>query len=90
MYTLSYSSQFNKDLKLSAKRGYKVDMLLAVIKKLHETGKLEAIYRPHRLQGVYNNYMECHIRPYWLLIWQQNDTTKEIKFIRTGTHDDLF
>ena len=90
MYTLSYCNQFDKDLKLAAKRGYKIDLLLAVVKTLHETGKLEARFRTHKLQGVYNQYLECHIKADWLLIWKQDDLLKEILFVRTGTHDDLF
>ncbi len=90
MYSLSYSSQFSKDLKLAQRRGYKIDLLKNIIDQLHQTGKLETQFRPHKLQGKYSDYMECHIKSGWLLIWLQNDKTMEIKFIRTGTHEELF
>ena len=90
MYKISYSNQFDKDLRLAAKRGYKIEQLLEVIRELHETGKLAPGFRPHKLQGRYNNYMECHIKSDWLLIWKQNNDTKEIMLTRTGTHTDLF
>jgi mRNA interferase YafQ len=90
MYEIAYSNQFNKDLKLAAKRGYNIELLRAVIKKLHTSGKLEPHYRPHKLQGKYNNYMECHIKSDWLLIWKQDDKEKSVMLTRTGTHTDLF
>ena len=90
MFDISYSNQFEKDLKLVAKRGYNIDLLREVIKKLNESGKLDARFRPHRLQGKYNNYMECHVKSDWLLIWKQDNNTKTIILTRTGTHTDLF
>ncbi len=90
MYSISYSKQFDKDLKVVAKRGYNTDLLLDVIRKLHELGKLEPRYRSHKLQGEYNNYMECHIKSDWLLIWKQDNNTMKIMLTRTGTHSDLF
>ena len=90
MYEILYSSQFNKDLKLAAKRGYNTVLLLDVVRKLHEFGKLESRFRSHKLQGKYNDYMECHIKSDWLLIWKQDDNSKKIMLTRTGTHADLF
>ncbi len=90
MYEILYSGQFNKDLKLAAKRGYKTSLLLEVVKKLHESGKLDPRFRSHKLQGKYNNYMECHIKSDWLLIWKQDDSLMKIMLTRTGTHTDLF
>jgi mRNA interferase YafQ len=68
MYEISYSNQFDKDLKLVAKRGYDIDLLRVVIKDLHESGKLDNRYFPHKLHGQYKNYLECHIKSDWLLI----------------------
>jgi len=90
MYDISYSNQFDRDLKLVAKRGYNIDLLREVIKKLHESGKLDPHFRSHKLQGQHNNYIECHIKSDWLLIWKQDNNTKKIMLTRTGTHTDLF
>ncbi len=90
MYEISYSNQFGKDLKLAAKRGFDIDQLRDVIKNLQESGKLHSRYRTHKLHGQFNNYLECHIKSDWLLIWKQEDTSKKIILTRTGTHTDLF
>ncbi len=90
MYEIAYSNQFDKDLKLVAKRGYDIDLLREVIKELHHSGKLHSRYLTHKLHGEYKNYLECHIKPDWLLIWKQDDTAKTILLTRTGKHTDLF
>ncbi len=45
-------------------------------------------YRDHSLLGQYNNCRECHLETYWLLIYLIEG--KDLIFIRTGTHSDLF
>jgi mRNA interferase YafQ len=57
---------------------------------LAESGTLPPKFKPHKLSGNYNNCWECHIKPDWLLIWQQNDTELILLFMNTGTHSDLF
>jgi mRNA interferase YafQ len=47
-------------------------------------------YRAHKLSGKYSDCWECHIKPDWLMIWRQNDQTKVIELVRTGSHSDLF
>jgi mRNA interferase YafQ len=90
MYKLSYTKGFEKDLKRAVKRGYNIKLLEEVIDALEQTGNLDATYLPHKLKGVYSYCMECHIKPDWLLIWSQNNHSKEITLIGTGTHSDLF
>lgn len=77
-------------VKLAAKRGHNIKLLETVVETLEKTGKLDAKYLPHKLKGVYSGCMECHIKPDWLLIWSQNDRSKEIFLIATGSHTDLF
>jgi mRNA interferase YafQ len=52
--------------------------------------ELPEIYTHHLLKGNYKEHWECHIKPDWLLIWLQDDESKIIKLVRTGTHSDLF
>lgn len=33
---------------------------------------------------------KCHIKPNWLLIWEQHDTEFILIMLNTGTHTDLF
>jgi len=57
---------------------------------LAKDGKLPAKYKSHKLTGDYVGCWECHIKPDWLLVWQQNDKELILLFINTGTHSDLF
>lgn len=90
MYTIQYSNRFKKDLKRAIKRGYDISLLVEVIELLQEKGKLPAQYKPHKLSGKYAELNECHIKPDWLLIWDQNDKELILLFLATGTHADLF
>lgn len=65
-------------------------LLEETIQLLSETGKLPPEYKPHKLSGKHTGCWECHIKPDWLLIWQQNDTVLTLLFLNTGTHSDLF
>lgn len=90
MYTLSYTNQFGKDVKLAAERGYDIKLLEKAIESLSRSGQLSAHYLTHKLKGRYSDCLECHIKPDWLLIWRQDEKLKEVTLIRTGTHSDLF
>lgn len=90
MYDLVYTTRFNKDIKLCQKRNYNFSELKKVIEILESTGKLPQKYHPHILSGNFSKHWECHVKPDWLLIWQQDEKEKEITLVRTGTHSDLF
>jgi mRNA interferase YafQ len=62
--------------------------LRALMTKLTKEEPLDPKYKDHRLSGDYKNHRECHVEPDWLLIYRI--TAKEILFVRTGTHSDLF
>jgi mRNA interferase YafQ len=90
MYTLKPTTRFQKDVKLAAKRGYKIDLLTVVIKKLAAGEVLGASYKDHALKGKYMNCRECHITPDWLLIYEIANDELLLYLTRTGTHSDLF
>ena len=46
--------------------------------------------RNHPLHGKWKGTLECHVEPDWLLIYEINQTAKEVIFHRTGSHSDLF
>lgn len=48
--------------------------LQAAVRLLAETGTLPRQYHPHRLLGRRTGQWECHIKPDWLMVWEQNDT----------------
>jgi mRNA interferase YafQ len=90
MYQLSTTNQFEKDYKLCKRRNYDMQLLHNIFLTLEVNGNLPSKNKPHKLTGNYKGFWECHIKPDWLLTWLQNDTTKQIEFVRTGTHADLF
>lgn len=90
MYSIEYSGQFKKSLKLAKKRGLPLESLYLVISILAEKGGLPQEYRPHLLSGKYSGIWECHIKPDWLLLWKQNDEELILLLLNTGSHSDLF
>jgi len=90
MYTVKPTTKFQKDLKRAEKRGYKIDLLTAVIKKLAAGEALDVSNNDHPLKGQYKGCRECHITPDWLLIYEIVNDTLILYLTRTGTHADLF
>jgi len=79
---------FRRDVKRAQKRGKNVDRLHRVVEDLRSGRDLPQRYRPHPLGGEWRGFMECHIEPDWLLIYQI--TEHDLILVRTGTHSDLF
>jgi len=90
MYSLRTCNAFKKDLKRCSKRNYNLNLLQEVLDQLIKTGTVPETNKPHPLKGDYQDCMECHTRPDWLLIWIVYDIEQEIELVRTGTHSDLF
>ncbi|MBR4917807.1 MAG: type II toxin-antitoxin system YafQ family toxin [Bacteroidales bacterium] len=91
MYSVVYTHQFKRAIKLCAKRGLDVSKVAEIVNQLRATGKLPEQYHPHKLKGFRNhNTWECHIEADWLLVWEQNDRQLTLLMLDTGTHADLF
>ena len=90
MYKIKTTREFEKDVKRCAKRGLPLEELRIVMKLLERDGALPNTYRPHKLTGDRRGQWECHIRPNWLLIWEQYETELVLVMINTGSHSDLF
>ncbi len=88
MRTPSYTTQFERDLRLQQRRGKDIAKLKQVLTALISEEPLAERYRDHPLKGNFRDRRECHIEPDWLLIYKLNDA--EIIFERTGAHSDLF
>lgn len=89
MLDIVASNQFKKDLKLAKKRGYRIEKLREVVRKLANGEELEAKYRDHVMIGDYIGFRECHIEPDWLLVYRIQENVLELYLSRTGTHSDL-
>ena len=94
VYNVYKTNTFKKNVKLCYKRNLDLDLLETVIVKLAKKENLPDNNFPHPLKGYkkkqYEEVMECHIQPDWLLVWTQNDTDLILILTNTGTHSDLF
>jgi mRNA interferase YafQ len=88
MRTPSYTTQFERDLRLLQRRGKDIEKLKVILTALVNEEPLPERQRDHPLVGNYRDRRECHIESDWLLIYKL--VSNEIIFERTGTHDDLF
>lgn len=82
------TNQFKKDLKLTKKRGLKLELLWKILELLIEQKPIPEKYKNHKLSGNWKGCWELHIQPDWLLIYQLEGNF--LKLVRTGTHTDLF
>jgi mRNA interferase YafQ len=90
VYKIKTSNTFEKDFARCISRKLEINHLEEVLNLLEQDGRLPNPFKPHQLSGHFKGYWECHIKPDWLLIWRQNNKTKIIELVRTGTHSDLF
>lgn len=89
MFDIVASNQFKRDLKLAKRRGYNIEKLREVVRKLANGEELDAKYRDHMMTGNYIGFRECHVEPDWLLIYRIYEDVLELYLSRTGTHSDL-
>lgn len=89
-YKIKPTAKFQKDLKLTEKRGYDTDKLLRVVKMLANGETLPREYKDHWLKGSFAGCRECHIQNDWLLIYEIDNGDLILYLTRTGTHSDLF
>jgi mRNA interferase YafQ len=88
MRKIEYTGAFHKDIKIIKKRGKDLKKLETLMRLIIENSPLSEKYKTPPLKGDYNDYMDSHIEPDWLLIYRiEND---RVVFTRTGTHSDLF
>ena len=55
MYTIKFTSEFKRQMKLCERRGYDMEQLRTAIRILSTEGKLPAEYLPHPLHGDRKN-----------------------------------
>jgi len=89
-YSLEFTKQYLKDLRLARKRGLDENKLNEIIKKLLCGESLPPKNKDHALKGVFAGFSECHISPDWLLMYSKDSVLKIVELTRTGTHSDLF
>lgn len=85
-----WTTQFKKDYKLALKRHLNIDLLDDIIRALSRGETLPEKNKDHALSGDWVGHRECHIQPYWLLVYRIEDDVLVLTLARTGTHSDLF
>ena len=88
-YSVDFTTQFKKDIKLAKKQGKDTDKIFEVVEKLANDEVLDAKYKDHCLTGDYKDCRECHIEPDWLLIYKKYESELILMLIRTGSHSEL-
>lgn len=89
-YTIKFTTQFKRDLKLAKKQNKNIDKLFEIIEILADGNQLPAKYRDHELTGNYKYTRECHIEPDWLLIYEIREDILVLMLNRAGSHSELF
>lgn len=90
MYTIEFTHQYLKDLKLARKRQLDESKLNEIIFILSRGKTLPRKNKDHALAGNYSGFRECHIQPDWLLIYSTDNKIQIVRLVRTGSHTDLF
>jgi mRNA interferase YafQ len=90
VYAIGITGRFKKSLSLAHRRNLDLGELKDVIHTLAKGEGLDPKHRQHALKGYGTEILECHIRPDWLLLWQQKDDELILILLDTGTHSDLF
>lgn len=89
-YTIKFTTQFKRDLKLAKKQNKNIDKLFEIIEILANGNQLPAKYSDHELTGNYKDTGECHIEPDWLLIYEIREEILVLMLNRVGSHSELF
>lgn len=90
MYSIEFTRQYLKDLRLARKRQLDESKLNEIIFILSQGKNLPPKNKDHALTGNYSGFRECHIQPDWLLIYSIDNKIQIIRLVRTGSHADLF
>ena len=91
-YRIDYTAKFKKQHKKLKKQGKDLNKLYEVVRILANGGVLEEKYKNHKLinNKTYEDCMECHITPDWLLVYKIKDDELVLLLFATGSHSALF
>jgi mRNA interferase YafQ len=89
VFELQVTNQFKKSIELSYARNFNLQLLLDIIELLVQDKPLSAKNYAHQLKGQYVGVWECHIKPDWLLMWQEDRGKLILLLLNTATHSDF-
>ena len=95
IYNVYRTNEFKKNVDLAYRRGLDLKLLKDVVHTIAKGEELDPKHVPHTLTGMEGKYRnlplwECHIKPDWLLTWQQDGNDFILMLVATGIHSDLF
>ncbi len=94
MYTPEYHRFFKKDIERDKKSGQfsaeDFTLLKEVMSAMLNDEILHEKYKNHPLKGEWEGTYECHIKNDWLLIYQIDNNTNAMIFMRLGAHAQIF
>ena len=85
-----YTAKIKRQLKLTKKRGYNMELFKNIVTRLSNDEPLDDRHKDHALHDNWEGFRECHILPDWLLIYKKDDYRLLLYLERSGTHSDLF
>ena len=89
IFEVQVTNQFKKSINLSYARGFNLQLLLEIIELLAQNKPLPSKNHAHQLQGQYVGIWECHIKPDWVLMWQEDKYKLVLLLLNTATHSDF-
>ena len=89
VFELQITNQFKKSIDLSYSRNFDLNLLIEIITLLVQDSPLPAKNHAHQLKGQYAGIWECHIKPDWLLMWQEKRDKLILLLLNTATHSDF-
>ena len=89
IFELQVTNRFKKSVDLSYARNFNLQLLFEVIELLAQDKPLPEKHYAHKLQGQYSGICECHIKPDWLLMWQEYRDKLILLLLNTATHSDF-
>ena len=90
IFELQVTNQFKKSVNLSYARNFNLQLLFDIIELLAQDKPLPENNFAHKLKGQYTGIWECHIKPDWLLMWQEERDKLILLLLNTATHSDFF
>jgi len=89
VFELQITNHFKKSIDLSYARNFDLSLLLEIIALLVQDKPLPTKNYAHQLKGQYVGVWECHIKPDWLLLWQEDRDKLILLLLNTATHSDF-
>ena len=82
------TNQFKRSFKKCRLRDSEEQVFIDVVYKLLNNIQIDKKYFDHHLQGKYEGFKECHLKPDLLLIYCIEDDI--LKLVDIGSHSELF